>query len=84
MNYDTLLNSINEHAVPIGIIGMGYVGLPLAIEFSKKFKRSKFFKPLIAVPSTYSKVSEKKLINNGFKVVIYANQLLRSAYPAPL
>ena len=51
-------------------------------EFSKKFKRSKFFKPLIAVPSTYSKVSEKKLIDNGFKVVIYANQLLRSAYPA--
>lgn len=50
--------------------------------FSKKFKKSKFFKPLIAVPSTYSKVSEDQLIKNGFKVVIYANHLLRAAYPA--
>lgn len=50
--------------------------------FSKIFKKSKFFKPLIAVPSTYSKVSEDQLIKNGFKVVIYANHLLRAAYPA--
>jgi len=34
------------------------------------------------VPSTYSKVYEKDLVNNGFKIVIYANQLLRAAYPA--
>ena len=34
------------------------------------------------MPSTYSKVYEKDLIKNGFKLVIYANQLLRSAYPA--
>ena len=34
------------------------------------------------MPSTYSKVYEKELIKNGFKLVIYANQLLRSAYPA--
>ena len=39
---------------------------------------------MIAVPSTYSKTSEKQLIKNGFKIVIYANQLLRSAYPAML
>ena len=38
--------------------------------------------PLVAVPSTYSKVYEKDLIKNGFKIVIYANQLLRAAYPA--
>ena len=50
--------------------------------FSRIFKKSKFFKPLIAVPSTYSKVSEDQLIKNGFKVVIYANHLLRAAYPA--
>ena len=51
-------------------------------KFAKKFKKNKFFKPLVAVPSTYSKTSEKELIKNGFKIVIYANQLLRSAYPA--
>ena len=52
--------------------------------FSKIFKKSKFFKPLVSVPSTYSKTSEKMLINNGFKIVIYANHMLRAAYPAML
>ena len=50
--------------------------------FAKKFRKSKNFIPLVSVPSTYSKVYEKELIKNGFKVVIYANQLLRAAYPA--
>ena len=30
--------------------------------FTKKFKKSKFFKPLVAVPSSYSKTYEKDLI----------------------
>lgn len=50
--------------------------------FSRKFRKSKYFKPLVSVPSTYSKVYEKDLIKNDFKIVIYANQLLRAAYPA--
>ena len=50
--------------------------------FAKQFKKSKNFIPLVSVPSTYSKVYEKDLIKNGFKLVIYANQLLRAAYPA--
>ena len=50
--------------------------------FASKFKKSKYFKPMVAVPSTYSKVTEKQLIQNGFQVVIYANHLLRAAYPA--
>ena len=50
--------------------------------FSKKFLKNKYNKPLIAVPSSYSKTNEKKLIKNGFKVVIYANHLLRASYPA--
>jgi len=50
--------------------------------FANEFKKSKNFKPLVSVPSTYSKVYEKDLIKNGFKLVIYANQLLRAAYPA--
>ena len=52
--------------------------------FSKQFVKSKYFKPLVCVPSTYSSVSEKDLIKNNFKIVIYANQMLRSAYPAML
>ena len=50
--------------------------------FAKKFRKSKNFVPLVSVPSTYSKVYEKDLIKNGFKIVIYANHLLRAAYPA--
>jgi phosphoenolpyruvate phosphomutase / 2-hydroxyethylphosphonate cytidylyltransferase len=50
--------------------------------FAKEFKKNKYYIPLVSVPSTYSKVYEKDLIKNGFKLVIYANQLLRAAYPA--
>jgi phosphoenolpyruvate phosphomutase len=38
--------------------------------------------PLVVVPSTYSQVTEDKLAAHGVRIVIYANQLLRSAYPA--
>lgn len=50
--------------------------------FAKEFKKSKYFVPLVSVPSTYSKVYEKDLTKYGFKLVIYANQLLRAAYPS--
>lgn len=51
-------------------------------KFSKIFRKSKYYKPLIAVPSSYSKTYEKSLITNGFSLVIYANQLMRATYPA--
>ncbi|MDD2236135.1 MAG: phosphoenolpyruvate mutase [Kiritimatiellae bacterium] len=38
--------------------------------------------PLVVVPSTYSQVTEEELAKHGVNIVIYANQLLRSAYPA--
>lgn len=38
--------------------------------------------PLVVVPSTYPQVYEHELISWGVQMVIYANQLLRSAYPA--
>jgi len=34
------------------------------------------------VPSTYAAVTEEQLISSGVRIVIYANQLLRSAYPS--
>ena len=40
--------------------------------------------PLVCVPSTYNQVKEKELIKNGFNIVIYANHMLRAAYPAML
>ncbi len=50
--------------------------------FSKIFRKSKYSKPLVSVPSTYSKTNETMLIKNGFQIVIYANHMLRAAYPA--
>ena len=49
-------------------------------DFSDKFKKSNHFKPLVAVPSSYSKTYEKDLIKHGFNIVIYANQMLRASY----
>lgn len=51
-------------------------------DFAKKFLKTKYALPLVCVPSTYSKTKEKDLIKNGFKIVIYANQLLRASYKA--
>ena len=50
--------------------------------FAKKFIKSKYYKPMVAVPSTYSSTTEKRLIEKNFKIVIYANHLLRAAHPA--
>ena len=52
------------------------------INFARRFKKSKYFRPLVCVPSTYSIAKEKQLIKEGFRIIIYANQLLRSAYKA--
>jgi phosphoenolpyruvate phosphomutase len=38
--------------------------------------------PLIAVPTSYNEIHESQLADMGVNVVIHANQLLRSAYPA--
>ena len=51
-------------------------------KFAKKFSKSKYYKPMVCVPSTYSHVHEKKLTDYGFKIVIYANQMMRSSYPS--
>jgi phosphoenolpyruvate mutase len=51
-------------------------------QFANLFIKSKFYKPMIAVPSTYSKTYERELIKHKFKIVIYANHLLRASYKA--
>ena len=52
------------------------------ISFCRQYKKLQKKVPLIVVPTTYNKVTEKELINLGINVVIYANHLLRSSYPA--
>ena len=51
-------------------------------EFSKIFRKNHKSIPLVSVPSTYNSVTEDELAKNGFNLVIYANQMLRAAYPA--
>ena len=51
-------------------------------EFCKLYNKLENRKPLVAVPSSYNKVTEEGLQENGVNIVIYANHLLRSAYPA--
>jgi phosphoenolpyruvate mutase len=52
------------------------------LEFCKRFREFSPNIPIAVVPSTYSSVYEKELVHAGVNVVIYANQLLRAAFPA--
>jgi phosphoenolpyruvate phosphomutase len=52
------------------------------IEFCEKFQKFETKVPLIVVPSTYAHMTESELQNLGINVIIYANHLLRSAYPS--
>lgn len=54
------------------------------LEFCKMYSQLDKKVILVAVPSTYNEIYEKDLCEAGVNVVIYANQLLRSAYPAML
>jgi len=52
------------------------------LDFCSKYKKFKNKVPLIVVPTTYDFITELKLITEGVNMVIYANHLLRSSYPA--
>lgn len=53
------------------------------VSFVKRFRAEvSADKPIVVVPSTYAQVTEAELAAIGVNVVIYANQLLRAAYPA--
>jgi len=51
-------------------------------EFCDLYAKLERRPPLIVVPSSYNQVTEQELIDRGERVVIYANHLLRAAYPA--
>ena len=51
------------------------------MEFCKNYETFSNKVPLVAVPSTYAHLTEVELQDMGINIVIYANHLLRSAYP---
>lgn len=51
-------------------------------EFAASYDKLKPKKPLMLVPTSYNKLYETELSELGASIVVYANQLLRAAYPA--
>ena len=51
------------------------------LAFCQEFSKFEHRVPLVVVPTTYNTIYEQELEDMGVNVVIYANQLLRSAYP---
>lgn len=52
------------------------------IEFVKKFREKDSVTPIVVVPTSFNSVTEEEFKEIGVNVVIYANQLTRSAFPA--
>lgn len=51
-------------------------------EFCQRFREKDPHTPIVAVPTTYNQFTEEELAEWGINIVIYANHMLRSAYPA--
>ena len=52
------------------------------IEFMRRFRAEYADVPVIFVPTSYNHFTEEELCEIGGNIIIYANHLLRSAYPA--
>ena len=52
------------------------------LEFCKHYREFGEGKPLIVVPSSFDKITEEEFEKAGVNIVIYANHMLRAAYPA--
>ncbi len=50
--------------------------------FCEQFRVKNASTPIVVVPTTYNQITEKELASWGVNIVIYANHMLRSAYPA--
>jgi len=51
------------------------------LEFCSLFKEYDKHTPIIVVPTSYNQITAKELSQAGINVVIYANHMLRAAYP---
>ncbi len=52
------------------------------LEFCDLFRKENTKTPIVVVPSSFNVITEKELSEHGVNIVIYANQLTRSAFPA--
>lgn len=52
------------------------------LEFCDKFREKDKETPIVVVPTSFNEITEAELAEHGVNVVIYANQLTRSAFPA--
>ena len=51
-------------------------------EFVEKFRKQDKITPIVVVPTSFNSVTEDEFKERGVNVVIYANQLTRSGFPA--
>lgn len=52
------------------------------LEFCNKFREKNSRTPIVVVPTSFNQITESELAAHGVNIVIYANQLTRSAFPA--
>ena len=52
------------------------------LEFCDRFRAQDSDTPIVVVPSSFNTITEEELAQHGVNIVIYANQLTRSAFPA--
>ena len=50
-------------------------------EFCDSFRRQDKSTPIVVVPTSFNQVTEEELSEHGVNIVIYANQLMRAAFP---
>lgn len=52
------------------------------LEFCTEFRKKDSRTPIVVVPTSFNTITEDELSKHGVNIVIYANQLTRSAFPA--
>ncbi len=52
------------------------------LEFCRLFRKRDVKTPIVVVPTSFNSITEEELAAAGVNIVIYANQLTRSAFPA--
>jgi len=88
-----ILNKGMEDALErcIAYVGAGADGIMIhsckkgpdeVLEFCRRFREADKTTPIVAVPTTYNSITEEEIAAAGVNIVIYANHLLRSAFPA--
>ncbi|MBR6483606.1 MAG: phosphoenolpyruvate mutase [Clostridiales bacterium] len=51
-------------------------------DFCDAFRETDKTTPIVVVPTSFNEVTAEELASHGINIIIYANQMLRAAYPA--